>query len=347
MRRTSGILLLALLSILLVTGAAQAKDGPFGSWLKLEGGSGSGHGYIDIPHSAALNPTAGFTFEAWIKLASSTECASIAGKSYPQTWWIGVCGVTLRSYLKGSGSAKDGGVIPTGRWTHIAVTWDGATRRHYINGVLTLEQAETGPLPTNTANVRIGSDVSYGISMPGEIDEVRLWSIARTAEQLNEAKRFSLVTAETGLVAVWALDGNGEDVIGSHDGSPTANFSFVTFPAPPAGAWLTSPGLPGFQAKVRIGGSLLGHKENACIPETLCVSGALPGRSEVFVRVVGPKPNGYLWPTLVKFSTSQVEVWIQQLPAGPINYYLLEGSSGADSEQPLPGLFDKTGFNPL
>jgi len=119
-------------------------------------------------------------------------------------------------------------------------------------------------------------------------------------------------------------------------------------PPPPPGPWLTTPEVPGFESKVRItpqsGAPVAGAAEPACIPETLCVSGALPGRSEVFVRVVGPKGNGYLWPTLVKFSTSQVEVWIRQIATGVTRYYVLAGARPGFDE--LPGLFDRKGFEP-
>jgi len=132
---------------------------------------------------------------------------------------------------------------------------------------------------------------------------------------------------------LWALDVDG--------GGPPG-----TDPPPPAGPWLTSDSLVGFRVKVRITAQssppLLGAREPVCIPETLCVSGALPGRSEVFVRVVGPRPNGRLWPILVKFTTSQVEVWIEQLATGEVEYYLLEGARPGFDE--LPGLFDREGF---
>jgi len=119
-------------------------------------------------------------------------------------------------------------------------------------------------------------------------------------------------------------------------------------PPPPTGiAPLTSAEVPGFRFWVRIGdeGSAApGAMEPLCIPETLCVSGAIPGRSELFLRVVGPRPNGYLWPTIVKFTTSRVEVWIEQISTGTVQYYELEGASPGSSE--LPGLFDRLGFQP-
>ncbi len=97
-------------------------------------------------------------------------------------------------------------------------------------------------------------------------------------------------------------------------------------------------------ATLQTGASIPGAAEPSCIPETLCVSGALAGRSEAFVRVVGPKPNAKLWPTLVKLTTSQVEVWIEQLSSSRVRYYRLEGASPGVDE--LPGLFDRDGFDP-
>lgn len=120
-------------------------------------------------------------------------------------------------------------------------------------------------------------------------------------------------------------------------------------PDPPAGAWLTSAELPGFQVKARIttgSSALAGKPESDCIAETLCVSGAVAGRPEVFVRAPGPKPNGYLWPTIVKFSTSQVEVWIRQPRTGTLRYYLLEAVAAGEQRLDLAGVAHKTGFLP-
>jgi hypothetical protein len=111
--------------------------------------------------------------------------------------------------------------------------------------------------------------------------------------------------------------------------------------------YLRSAAFPDFKFKVDItAGDLVipGAQENDCLPETLCVSGALPGRSEVFLRIVGPRPNGKLWPTLVKFTTSRVDVWIVQESTGVEKHYVLEGASPGFDE--LPGRFDRDGFEP-
>jgi len=117
---------------------------------------------------------------------------------------------------------------------------------------------------------------------------------------------------------------------------------------PSAGPALATNELPGFRFWVRFGdpaaSTWWGAKEPVCMPETLCVSGAVPGRTEVLLRVVGPKPNGYLWPTLVKLSTAHIEIWVEQVATGTTKCYVLEGATpGSDT---LDGLFDRTGFLP-
>lgn len=113
-------------------------------------------------------------------------------------------------------------------------------------------------------------------------------------------------------------------------------------PDPPAGPYLTSPLVPGFRYKVRLAGNLAGKSESACLVQTACVSGAVAGRPEVLLRVVGPRPNGRLWPTIVRFTTAQVEVWIEQIATGTRRYYLLPALDPDSSD--LGGTVDRDGF---
>jgi hypothetical protein len=121
----------------------------------------------------------------------------------------------------------------------------------------------------------------------------------------------------------------------------------IADPDPPAGAWLTTPQIPAFQFKARItagASTITPNVESDCLAETLCLSGALAGRSELFARVIGPRPNGFLWVNLVRFTTSQVEVWVQRRTGGDIRYYNLPAIPG-DSDD-LSGLVDKQAFTP-
>jgi len=117
-------------------------------------------------------------------------------------------------------------------------------------------------------------------------------------------------------------------------------------PAAPDGPWLQSPGLPGFEAKARfvpVGGvPIAANPESECIPESLCLSGALPGRPELFVKVIGPRPNGYLWTQISRFTPSRVEVWLRRTATGATRYYTLGPVDAASDD--VPGLQDRTAF---
>ncbi len=120
---------------------------------------------------------------------------------------------------------------------------------------------------------------------------------------------------------------------------------FGAIPQPP-GTWLTTPEQPGFQFQVRITStsSVIGAAEPGCIVETFCASGALAGRPEVFVKVIGPRPNGYLWVQISRFTPSEVEVWVRQLSSGDIQYYDLPAVSAASDD--VSGRQDRMAFSP-
>jgi hypothetical protein len=86
-------------------------------------------------------------------------------------------------------------------------------------------------LTTSDAAMRIGSDRDWPRSPTGSIDEVRLWNVARTQSQIRASLNRRITAAQPGLVGVWPLDGNGNNIVGPHDGvSSGAGIGFLTFP---------------------------------------------------------------------------------------------------------------------
>jgi hypothetical protein len=188
---------------------------PFGQFLLVHGPLS---GYVEVPSSPDLNPASAITIEAWVNLTDPGGCSSIVGKNWMQSWWVGICGTTLRSYLKGSSSQVNGGVINAGEWNHIAVTYDGVRRLHYVNGELVKTANEAGPLPASDSVLRIGSDFNYTRTPLGTIDEVRIWNVARTQAQIR-AGMSGLSGPQPGLVALWPLNSNANDPVGGHNGT--------------------------------------------------------------------------------------------------------------------------------
>jgi hypothetical protein len=221
----------AVLVVAVLLFAAPASAQPFDGYLISTPGFPTTHGYVQIPNNGALDPPFALTIEGWVLSnlddGASPDCRSIVGKGFEDAWWVGICNVggmrTLRSYVRGGSSLFNGGRILEGQWTHFAVTFDGATRNHYINGELVASQALAGNPTSSSAPVRIGSDVDHPFSPNALIDEVRLWSVERTQAQIREKLNVRVTTPMTGLIAVWPLSGNGNDLIGPHHGALMGN----------------------------------------------------------------------------------------------------------------------------
>ena len=155
----------------------------------------------------------------WVRIATlPSNCASLMGKNYQTSYWVGICGNQVRAYFRGTNSFHDAGIVPAGEFTHVAVTYDGSTQKHYINGELIQSFAVSGPPTPSTSPLRIGSDVSYPIPVSGAIDEVRLWSVARTEAQIRSTINVPLSSPQAGLVAVWPFQ-TLADPVGGHNGT--------------------------------------------------------------------------------------------------------------------------------
>ena len=81
-----------------------------------------------------------------------------------------------------------GPVVAANQWTHIACTFDGTTGRLYINGAQVGMTAGGSPLGNGDASgLVIGGNSPNGDQLIGTIDQVRVWNVARTPQQVCAA----------------------------------------------------------------------------------------------------------------------------------------------------------------
>ncbi len=184
-------------------------------------------GYIQVPYSAALNPSGGqITIEAWVKRNASSRHETLLGNGWQTSYWLGFSpSGKLRFMPHGSDSGVDSiATVPAGEWTHVAVTYDGTIRRYYINGVLDLASAENpGPLAPAPEGqpLGIGFDVNDTFTpnyFGGWIDNLRIWSVARNGADIKATMFQSFGAAQPGLLAEWQFNGNANDAVGGHHG---------------------------------------------------------------------------------------------------------------------------------
>ena len=107
-------------------------------------------------------------------------------------------------------------------WQHIAAVWEGGDLKIYVNGQFD-GMIKTGtPIP-NSLPLWVGSS-PFGITTTwrGAIDEVRIWSVARSQDQIQSNMNQYICGNEKGLRAYWSFDeGQGEelrDTIGHSNG---------------------------------------------------------------------------------------------------------------------------------
>ncbi|MDP7273764.1 MAG: LamG domain-containing protein, partial [Candidatus Marinimicrobia bacterium] len=106
--------------------------------------------------------------------------------------------------------------IPLRSWFHMATTFDGTNYKLFINGQeINNYTGAAGNSPDATPARYIGENFLGGI------DEIRMWSIARSQEQIDAAMGNTLTGNETGLLAYYPIGLNNNWEIVDH--SPNNN----------------------------------------------------------------------------------------------------------------------------
>ncbi|MEL7222224.1 MAG: LamG-like jellyroll fold domain-containing protein [Bacteroidota bacterium] len=91
-------------------------------------------------------------------------------------------------------------------WHHLAITHGETVASIYFDGVLIAEYPSSVDAPPYGPLLRLGAwigGVSTDTYFNGEIDEVRIWSIVRTAEEIAEAINCQISGQEEDIFAYW------------------------------------------------------------------------------------------------------------------------------------------------
>ncbi|MCG8403716.1 MAG: M6 family metalloprotease domain-containing protein [Phycisphaerales bacterium] len=213
--------------------------------------------YVSIPHSSEFKPENELTVEAWIFLDSAGQRWSTIVDNYADVAGF-IFGPQqdndLRAQLvivNSSGILRikdtDATTDYIGGWHHIAGVYSvgGGFARIYVDGVLKNEQTPIGPLEYSNADLFIGNGTSLNQeAFHGAIDEIRIWNVARSQQDILDSMNDSLAGNEPGLVGYWRFnEGSGQQTA---DFSPNGNngtlgSSFVVDGSDPS--WIM-PGAP-------------------------------------------------------------------------------------------------------
>ncbi|RYD48134.1 MAG: hypothetical protein EOP85_04175, partial [Verrucomicrobiaceae bacterium] len=114
--------------------------------------------------------------------------------------------------------------VPIGVWQHVAVSFDGTAWTIYLNGKEEATVSTEGQVPENISIQHAGLGTamnSTGVRegyFHGQMDEVRIWNVARELHEIQEALNSEIVSAP-GLVARYAMNETSGNVIESSAGA--------------------------------------------------------------------------------------------------------------------------------
>jgi len=158
--------------------------------------------YFQVANNPAiqLRSTQQFSVAAYVQLATLNQQNILIhglGGSTWASWFLGVLGgepdATLYPESFVFGVRSNNGSVYTGvtakavvgQWVHLAATYDGATLKLYVDGVL--QSSAVAPLPYNSAeSLYLGGNPGRGFSWYGGLlDEVYIFTEALTADEVK------------------------------------------------------------------------------------------------------------------------------------------------------------------
>jgi hypothetical protein len=194
--------------------SGNGNDGSIGGATRVTGQTGFGgalsfngtSSIVNVAHSASLALSTGMTLEAWVNPSANAGTAPNGGWRTVIMKELGTDGLAYALYgndgnvntARPAGYIHNGGVdkeataapaLPVGVWSHIAVTYDGASIRLYVNGVLRSTAAAAGTIAASTAPLHIGGNNVFTTPgtefFAGLIDEVRVYNRALSAGEIT------------------------------------------------------------------------------------------------------------------------------------------------------------------
>jgi hypothetical protein len=159
----------------------------------------TGSGYINLGHSFGENVRNEVTLSAWIKPTGNTESYQgviMHGGPNIDSYGLYILTSTKEIGFKTSGTSNDWVTLTNltdlwdGNWHHVAVTYNGAQKVIYIDGIPAFTAEATGEIESGFGyNLLIGAgrDAATVTNLyNGLIDEVRIYNYALTSNQITD-----------------------------------------------------------------------------------------------------------------------------------------------------------------
>lgn len=172
-----------------VSGATRSSTGRFGGALSFDGVNDS----VSIADAPSLDLAGPLTISAWVRPTTLSGWRTVILKEG------GTSGLVYALYSS-TNNNRPGGYLEIGgaerevkgtasvaktEWRHLSLTYDGATLKIYINGVLRGSRSQTGLVAASSGPLKIGGNAVWSEWYAGLIDEVRIYNRALSASEIS------------------------------------------------------------------------------------------------------------------------------------------------------------------
>ena len=175
----------------------------------------NGDGFLEVRDLKGVRSLGtALTLQAWVEPGPGQQYPTIVGNNYRRSFWLGLHTDTyqLRFWLNGKVFLSRRG-IPAGRWSHVAVSYDGEHVRFYINGKLdAIHPASLGLIQINPSSVLcIGAEsgsTPENVLYPfrGKLADVQIWKASLQPLILP-------IFLSNDRIGFWSLDGTLRDSV--------------------------------------------------------------------------------------------------------------------------------------
>ncbi|ETW99469.1 MAG: hypothetical protein ETSY2_40785 [Candidatus Entotheonella gemina] len=148
--------------------------------------------FVQVPDATNLDLTHALTIDAWINTNNNSAEQMIVSKTIFEgdandiNYYFEIFGNRLTFAVTGNAFKQGNTSLSSNTWYHVAVTYDGAQVRFYLNGALDGSRALTDVPVGNVADLTIGRHGPTGIHhFNGLIDEVELFDRALSGAEIE------------------------------------------------------------------------------------------------------------------------------------------------------------------
>ncbi len=207
-----------------IEGASWSTHGRYGGAMEFDA---SEEDVLKVPDSPELDFSEEFTLEAWVHPSGEeSSWAPIVAKqqgggkgAHRYAYWLHESWEGANYPAGGfetSTEGQDREAVPTehlseNHWTHLAITFDGAKLRLYVDGELVKDESTTGMAQITEGDLQIGGSTEHGDFFNGRIDEVRIYNRALGGGEVAADQAAPIQTPQQTPIAAYSFDeGEGE-----------------------------------------------------------------------------------------------------------------------------------------